>query len=150
LKIIIVGAGEVGYNIASRLSSENKHVIVIDKNPEACHLVAENAERFGAAVEIVCAEAPEGFETLARPDLVIVGGNEGMLSPIFKAALGALGPGGRIAVTALLDETRHTAHKLFAESGLANRSATRVSISRGEGHEWVDHNPVVIFTGDKP
>jgi trk system potassium uptake protein TrkA len=36
LKIIIVGAGEVGYNIAKRLASENKHVIVIDQNHDAC------------------------------------------------------------------------------------------------------------------
>jgi len=35
LKIIIIGAGEVGFNIANRLSSENKHVVVIDKNVDA-------------------------------------------------------------------------------------------------------------------
>ena len=34
VKIIIVGAGEVGYNIASRMALENKHVVVIEKNPD--------------------------------------------------------------------------------------------------------------------
>lgn len=34
-RIVIVGAGEVGYHIARRLATENKEVIVIDRNPEA-------------------------------------------------------------------------------------------------------------------
>ena len=44
MKIIIVGAGEVGYNIAGRLSSENKNVIVIDKNPDAVRRLAEDLD----------------------------------------------------------------------------------------------------------
>ena len=32
MKIIIVGAGEVGFNIAQRLSEENHDVVVIDKD----------------------------------------------------------------------------------------------------------------------
>lgn len=34
-KIIVIGAGEVGYNIAQRLSAEHKSVVVIDMEPEA-------------------------------------------------------------------------------------------------------------------
>ncbi len=44
MKIIIVGAGEVGYNIASRLASENKQVVVIDSNPEACRRLSEDLD----------------------------------------------------------------------------------------------------------
>ncbi len=44
MKIIIVGAGEVGYNIANRLSSENKRVIVIDKNENAVKRLSENLD----------------------------------------------------------------------------------------------------------
>ncbi|OGR22291.1 MAG: Trk system potassium transport protein TrkA [Desulfobacterales bacterium RIFOXYA12_FULL_46_15] len=44
MRIIIVGAGEVGYNIAGRLSSENKQVIVIDKNPDALRRLAEDLD----------------------------------------------------------------------------------------------------------
>lgn len=36
-----MGAGEVGYNIANRLASENKHVVVIDKNPDAIRRLTE-------------------------------------------------------------------------------------------------------------
>ena len=35
MKIIIVGAGEVGFHTAQRLATENKEVVVIDKRPEA-------------------------------------------------------------------------------------------------------------------
>lgn len=44
MKIIIVGAGEVGYHIASRLSGENKDVVVIDKNKDALRRVSENLD----------------------------------------------------------------------------------------------------------
>ncbi|MCF6246925.1 MAG: Trk system potassium transporter TrkA [Desulfobacula sp.] len=44
MKIIIVGAGEVGYNIAKRLSSENKRVIVIDTDENAINRLGENLD----------------------------------------------------------------------------------------------------------
>ena len=44
MKIIIVGAGEVGFHIAGRLSIENKDVVVIDKNPEAIRRVFDTLD----------------------------------------------------------------------------------------------------------
>lgn len=44
MKIVIVGAGEVGYHIASRLALENKDVLVIDSDPGAIRRVAENID----------------------------------------------------------------------------------------------------------
>ena len=44
MKIIIVGAGEVGYNIASRLASENKQVVVIEKNPDLARVLFEDLD----------------------------------------------------------------------------------------------------------
>lgn len=41
MKIIIVGAGEVGFQIASRLAYENKDVVIIDKDAEAIRRVSE-------------------------------------------------------------------------------------------------------------
>jgi len=35
MKIIIIGDGKLGYNLAENLSKENNDVIIIDKNPEA-------------------------------------------------------------------------------------------------------------------
>jgi trk system potassium uptake protein TrkA len=44
LKIIIVGAGEVGFHIASHLALENKDVVVLDKDPDAIRRVSDNLD----------------------------------------------------------------------------------------------------------
>jgi trk system potassium uptake protein len=44
MKIVIVGAGEVGYHIASRLALENKDVTVVDQDPDAIRRVAEDID----------------------------------------------------------------------------------------------------------
>ncbi len=44
MKIVIVGAGEVGFHIASRLALENKDVVVIDQHAEALRRVFENLD----------------------------------------------------------------------------------------------------------
>ncbi|GAB6908792.1 TrkA-N domain protein [Desulfosarcina cetonica] len=44
MKIVIVGAGEVGFHIASRLALENKDVVVIDANPEALKRLSESID----------------------------------------------------------------------------------------------------------
>ena len=49
MKIVIVGAGEVGFHIASRLAFEKKDVVVIDNSPEALRRVSESLD-----VQAVC------------------------------------------------------------------------------------------------
>ncbi len=44
LRIVIVGAGEVGYHIASRLALEKKDVVVVDNDPEALNRVFDNLD----------------------------------------------------------------------------------------------------------
>ncbi|EFK06091.1 putative potassium transporter peripheral membrane component [delta proteobacterium NaphS2] len=44
LKVIIVGAGEVGFHIAQRLSEENQDVVLIDKEPEQIKRVSDNLD----------------------------------------------------------------------------------------------------------
>ncbi|HEN21427.1 MAG TPA: Trk system potassium transporter TrkA, partial [Desulfobacteraceae bacterium] len=44
VKIIIVGAGEVGFNIAQRLSEETQDVVLIDKDPEKIKAVTEDLD----------------------------------------------------------------------------------------------------------
>ncbi|MCK5192218.1 MAG: NAD-binding protein, partial [Desulfobulbaceae bacterium] len=44
MKVIIVGAGEVGFHIASHLALENKDVVVIDKDPAAIRYVSDNID----------------------------------------------------------------------------------------------------------
>jgi trk system potassium uptake protein TrkA len=44
LKIIIIGAGEVGFQIASRLALENKDVVVIDKDASSIQRVSDQLD----------------------------------------------------------------------------------------------------------
>jgi trk system potassium uptake protein TrkA len=44
VKVLIVGAGEVGFHIANRIATENKDVVVIDKNPEAIRRISDNLD----------------------------------------------------------------------------------------------------------
>ena len=44
MRIIIIGAGEVGFHIARRLTAENKEVVVVDKNSEVLSRVAERLD----------------------------------------------------------------------------------------------------------
>ncbi len=44
MKMIIIGAGEVGFHIASRLALENKDVVVVDRNMEALRRVSDNLD----------------------------------------------------------------------------------------------------------
>ena len=44
MKVIIVGAGEVGFHIASHLARENKDVVVIDKDSAAIRRVSDNID----------------------------------------------------------------------------------------------------------
>jgi trk system potassium uptake protein len=44
LKIVIVGAGEVGFHIAGRLALENKEVVVVDRDAAALRRVADSMD----------------------------------------------------------------------------------------------------------
>lgn len=44
VKVLIVGAGEVGFHIANRIAHENKDVVVIDKNPDAIRRISDNID----------------------------------------------------------------------------------------------------------
>ena len=44
MKIVIVGAGEVGFHIASHLAYENKDVVVIDADPMALRRVSDSID----------------------------------------------------------------------------------------------------------
>ena len=44
MKIIIIGAGEVGFHIAQKLSEENQDVVLIDRDPQKIKAVTENLD----------------------------------------------------------------------------------------------------------
>ncbi len=44
MRVIIIGAGEVGYHIAKKLSEENQEVVLIDKDPVKIRRINENLD----------------------------------------------------------------------------------------------------------
>lgn len=44
MRVIIIGAGEVGYHIAKKLSDEKKDVVLIDKDPAKIRRISENLD----------------------------------------------------------------------------------------------------------
>lgn len=44
MRIIIIGAGEVGYHVANSLSAENKNIVIIDKSIDAIQKVSEQLD----------------------------------------------------------------------------------------------------------
>ncbi|UCD77750.1 MAG: Trk system potassium transporter TrkA [Desulfobacterales bacterium] len=44
MKVVIVGAGEVGFHVAGHLSLENKEVVVIDKDADSLRRVSDNLD----------------------------------------------------------------------------------------------------------
>jgi trk system potassium uptake protein TrkA len=44
MKIVIIGAGQVGFYIAQRLSTEDKEVVVVDKNPEVLEHISNHMD----------------------------------------------------------------------------------------------------------
>jgi len=44
MEILVIGAGEVGFNIAERLSKENKDVVVIDSNPASLERIKDSLD----------------------------------------------------------------------------------------------------------
>ena len=41
MKIIIVGAGEVGFHLAKKLSFEKHDLVIVEENPEQCKKMEE-------------------------------------------------------------------------------------------------------------
>ncbi|SDF20802.1 NAD-binding protein [Sporolituus thermophilus] len=44
MRVVIVGAGKVGYSLAQRLSEENHEVVVIEKDEERRSIVQNNLD----------------------------------------------------------------------------------------------------------
>ncbi|HDQ40003.1 MAG TPA: Trk system potassium transporter TrkA [Desulfonatronum sp.] len=44
MRIVIIGAGEIGFRVAQRLSMENKDVVIIDRNPDAIKRINDHLD----------------------------------------------------------------------------------------------------------
>ncbi|MDR2349351.1 MAG: Trk system potassium transporter TrkA [Deltaproteobacteria bacterium] len=75
MKVIVAGAGEVGYNISEKLSREKIDIVLIDKDPERLKNVAD-------ALDVQTIESP-----VARPEVLLDAGIQNAI--LFVAVTGS-------------------------------------------------------------
>ena len=146
-----VGAGTGSITIeAARLARSGK-IFAIERKAEAIELIKRNVEKFSVDnVEIICAEAPDGFENLPALDAAIIGGSGGKLEKILDAL--KIKIGGRIVINAITLQTVAAALKYFRVRDW-KCEAVQVQINRLERVGSYDMakalNPVWIITATR-
>ena len=144
-----VGAGTGAVSVELALSASRGRCYAVEERSEACALIRENRQRFGAwNLTLTEGHAPEALERLPAPDAVFVGGSGGALEAILDRAL-EKNPHARICVSAVTLETLGAAAACFSARGLGY-SATEIAVSRsqsiGARHLMRAENPVYLIS----
>src|SRR6266702_3047210 len=132
-------------------------VLVLDRDPLACKLVAANAERHGVAVQVVGGTAPEALVALPYPDAVFVGGGGDALEAVLRLVAARTR---RVVVVALTGADGHArpgrvllAARTLAAAGM-DVGTVRLHASRfqttTELRESLATNPVYLVSGTRP
>jgi precorrin-6Y C5,15-methyltransferase (decarboxylating) len=134
-----VGAGCGSVGIEWMRAARAARAIAIEPSDTRRTMIAHNAMVLGTpGLEIVAGTAPGGFEGLAEPDAVFIGGGISQ-DGVFEAAWAALKPLGRLAANAVTVEGEA---RLFALQSVHGGELVRLQASRAE--------PVGRYLGWKP
>lgn len=148
-----MGAGCGGVSVEWARWNPYGEVYAIECHPERLEHLGINRERFGVVnnLHIVPGHAPEALATLPDPHVVFIGGSSGSLREMLEAVWARLLPGGRLAASAVTEDSRVDLHG-FA----GNREAywTELSIARSErlaGQRVMrPYLPVLLMKMEKP
>lgn len=148
-----VGAGTGSVCVEMALAARRGRVYAVERQPEACGLIRQNRERFGAwNLTVVPGRAPEALAGLPAPDAVFVGGSGGELADILTAAI-ERNPAARICVSAVTLETLAAATAALTAAGReAEVCQIAVSHTRAAGryHLLTAANPVFLICAKAP
>lgn len=147
-----VGAGTGSVSVELALAARRGHVFAVEYKDEACALIAQNRERFGAwNLRLVQGRAPEALDALPAPAAVFIGGSEGALSEIVDAAL-QKNQDVRVCVSAIALETLSAALDIFSARGL-DAEVTQLAVSRAKPgarlHMLLANNPVFLIAAHR-
>ncbi len=147
-----VGAGTGSVSVELALAARRGRVFAAEYKDEACALVEQNRERFGAwNLTLVRGRAPEALAEFPAPDAVFIGGSEGALAEIVDAAL-AKNPSARLCVSAIALETLSAALDVFAARGM-DAEVTQIAVSRAKPgeklHLLLANNPVFLIAAHR-
>ncbi len=144
-----VGAGSG--SVAVECARHGAAAIAIERDPESCARIRENAARHGACVKTVEGEAPEALHDLPEPDAVFIGGSGGNFEEIVK--LCAVRARRSVVLNLITLERVIPAGEILADCGLeVETTFLQASRVRGVGdlHRLAAESPVFVVSGRKP
>lgn len=146
------GSGSVGVEACALLP--RGQVAAVEKEPERCEFIRENARRTHAfQVAVHHTDSAGDLSALPGPDRVFVGGGLSASTAPLETACARLAPGGVVVVSAVLLKTVTTALNAFTTLGWetsVTQVAHCVSASLGSDCRLAAENPVFLIRGVKP
>lgn len=148
------GSGSVSVE-AARLCPELA-VYIVEQKEEGWRNIRANIARYGLYnITLVRGQAPEALRSLPDPDRIFIGGSRGLLAEIIAPCAQRLAKGGRLVVSAVLQNTAEQAPRLMTANSLEADSRT-ISVTREQKDFDEDGqpsglrlNPITIITGKK-
>lgn len=147
-----IGAGTGGVSVELALAAYEGQVFSIERNPDACELIARNREKFRAwNLELVEGEAPEALADLPMPDKVFIGGSGGEFRAILEAVL-EKNPDALVCADAIAMETLTEAWNSMQVLGL-DPHVMQISAAStrpvGKLHLLLSNNPAFLIVGNQ-
>jgi precorrin-6B C5,15-methyltransferase / cobalt-precorrin-6B C5,C15-methyltransferase len=144
-----VGAGSG--SIAIECARLGAAAIAVERDPESCTRIRENATRHGAYVRVVEGEAPDALRDLPEPDAVFVGGSGSGFEEIVK--LCAVRARRSVVLSLITLEKIMPAGEVLQVCGLEVET-TLLQASRVKGigtlHRLAAETPIFVVRGRKP
>ena len=144
-----VGAGSG--SVAVECARLGAAAVAVERDPESCARIRQNAAHHGAYVRVVEGEAPEALHDLPEPDAVFVGGSGVGFEEIVKFA--AVRARRTVVLTLITLERVVPAVELLEACGL-EAEATLLQASKvkdiGEMHRIAAETPVFVVVGRRP
>ena len=145
-----IGAGTGSVSIEMALCSPKGNVFAIEKKPEACGLIRENAAAFGLKnIEVIEDSAPEALIALPAPTHAFIGGSSGNMRDIVALLL-EKNPQVRIVATAIALGTVAELTAITKEFGFTETETVCINVSKARAVGSYDlmtaQNPVYVFT----
>lgn len=143
-----IGAGTGSVSV--ELALHSRTVWAVEEREEACALIRQNREKFGAwNLRLIQGTAPAACEDLPAPDAVFIGGSGGELGEmLFLIARRA--PKASVCLSAITLETLHQAVTSLEALGY-DTEVVQISVSRAKHvkdfHLLLAQNPVFLITG---
>ena len=143
-----VGAGSG--SVAVECARFGAAAIAVEKDPESCARVRQNAARHGAYVRVVEGEAPDALHDLPEPDAVFVGGTGMYFEEIVKLA--AIRSSRCVVLTLIALERVVPAAEILESCGLeVETTLLQTSRMKGVGmlHRLAAETPVFVVSGHR-